>query len=146
VSTPGGHRYEVGQNAAFWESIPEEEAMRKLHERLRRQFGDDVPAPIALHRTQHGSDELSLGAYTATKVGVTMQQLADMVAPLRYGNNASVVFGGEHTCAAFQGFAHGAYTSGKRAAAIVLRSLGMPAAAAAVYHGECGDHRLTARR
>ena len=84
-------------------------------------------------------------AYSTVKVGATARQFSDMVSPLRRprgrtkgaGTSPAVFFAGEHTCAAYQGYVHGGYKSGHRAASEALRALGKPLAAAMVYSGPC---------
>jgi alpha-tubulin suppressor-like RCC1 family protein len=65
-----------------------------------------------------------------------MQQLADMVAPLRYVNNASVVFGGEHTCALSVGGAVACWGNNDFGQTAVPgnASRGQVAVAAGLYH------------
>ena len=82
--------YVVGENAAEWESLSGKEATARLMARLRLQFGAALPEPIAVHRTAHGSDVLTHGAYSAVKVGVTMDQMRAMIEPLKLANGQPI--------------------------------------------------------
>jgi hypothetical protein len=122
--------------------------------------GVSVPPPDAFHMTRHGSDPLMLGAYSTVKPGLTLAQFNAMIAPLRApGDDLSdqtarssssntqrgsprVFFGGEHVCAALQGYTHGAYYAGLRAAKGAMDELGISLKVHAhpmlqPYAGEC---------
>jgi len=132
--------YVVGAASAIWEELSDAEAAAALAHRLSRAFGQQIPLPSAFKMTRHGSDPLMGGAYSATAVGVAGEDVAAMAAPLAWpGAPPQMYFGGEHVCAAYQGYLHGAYFAGLRAADDVLRRLGKAPPAGMAYGGECED-------
>jgi hypothetical protein len=87
--------------------------------------------------------------YTTVKVGVPFSAITAMNMPAvnTATNDRTIFFAGEHTCGAFQGYLHGAYYSGLRAATMAAQSglLESPASSAAraesvgdlTYTNEC---------
>lgn len=76
----------------------------------------DAPDPIAVHMTDWTNDPLTLGSYSYIPVGGSpddMEQLASPVSDRLY-------FAGEHTDARHFGTVHGAFLSGRRAAAELI--------------------------
>lgn len=84
-------------------------------ETLRRAW-PDLPEPIDVHVTDWTTDPFALGSYSFVPVGGApsdMDRLASSPSPRLH-------FAGEHTVRQYFGTVHGAFVSGRRAAAAVL--------------------------
>lgn len=90
----------------------------------------DAPDPIAIHLTDWTNDPLAQGSYSYVPVGGSPDDMRQLAAPA----STSLHFAGEHTVPESFGTVHGAFVSGRRAAADVLAS------AADVLYGE---HEIT---
>jgi len=113
--------YVVGADSQKWEALTDSEAADLLVTRVQRLFPDvKVSRPASFHITRHGSDPLTRGAYSATKVGVVEAEFLELAAPV----HDNLFFAGEHTCLNYNGYLHGAYWSGVGAAVQVLEKLG----------------------
>lgn len=82
---------------------------------LRRAW-PGLPDPIAVHVTDWTSDPLALGSYSYVPVGGSP---ADMV-QLAASPSPRLHLAGEHTVREYFGTVHGAFVSGRRAAAAIL--------------------------
>jgi monoamine oxidase len=80
-----------------------------------RTMMPDAPDPLAVHMTNWTDDPLSRGSYSYVPVGGSP---ADMVQLGRPASD-SVFFAGEHTVPEAFGTVHGAFESGRRAAAAI---------------------------
>ena len=76
----------------------------------------DAPDPVAVHMTDWTDDPLALGSYSYVPVGGSSEDMRQLARP----GSASLFFAGEHTVPAHFGTVHGAFMSGRRAAAAVL--------------------------
>ncbi len=76
----------------------------------------EAPDPIAMHMTDWTSDPLANGSYSYVPVGGTQADMQQLARPA----SSTLSFAGEHTIPASFGTVHGAYESGRRAAAAVL--------------------------
>jgi monoamine oxidase len=77
----------------------------------------DAPDPIAVHLTDWTNDPLALGSYSYVPVGGGPDDMRQLAAPA----SDRLFFAGEHTVPEAFGTVHGAYMSGRRAAASVSR-------------------------
>lgn len=153
--------YVVGNASAVWEGMSDPAAIAAVLARLHHVFGGGVrfPTPEFFYMSRHGLDPMSFGAYSTMTPGLTNRQFDQLIAPLYpRGHNrtktgtAGVFFAGEHTCGALNGYAHGAYFSGLRAAQQALDLLGVteptanPRSILKPYRGQCGQdgHRFGA--
>jgi monoamine oxidase len=86
---------------------------------LKDIYGNSIPEPLAMLRTQWQSNENSFGSYAYTAVGTAMQHFEDMAEEI----NDQVFFAGEHTELDYFSTAHGAYLSGLREADKIIALL-----------------------
>jgi monoamine oxidase len=97
------------------EAMDEAEAVARACDQLRAEFGQDIPQPIAVMRTQWTRDPLALGSYCHVAAGSTPADFATLAAP-----EGSLHFAGEATSDTLWAMAHGAYLSGLRAASEIV--------------------------
>lgn len=97
------------------ESMTDSAAVAAAMTTIRRTW-PDAPDPVASKVTHQNQDPAQLGSYTYIPVGATADDLDALAAPV----DTSLWFAGEHTTADLYGWAHGAYESGRRAAADVI--------------------------
>jgi polyamine oxidase len=122
--------YVDGASSQEWEALSDQAASEQFVRRLQTQFPDvKIPSPSAFRMSRHGSDPFQGGAYTTgIRFGTTTDQIRALSLPTGRCNQgtgeARVFFAGEHSCEKYQGFLHGAYFSGARAAAEVLKAMG----------------------
>src|SRR6185295_1961569 len=108
---------QVGGSTARWiEEMPMAECESWALSVVRDIFGDSIPAPMSIERTQWNTDPFSRGSYTYIAVGSTPQDMAAIAEPV--GN--SLYFAGEATYRYHWAGAHGAFASGMREAARIL--------------------------
>lgn len=91
------------------------ERIAKAIEVLRRAW-PDLPDPVAAHATDWTADEYALGSYSFIPVGGSPDDMDALAA----SPSARLHFAGEHTVRDYFGTVHGAFVSGRRAAACVL--------------------------
>jgi hypothetical protein len=126
--------YINGSNALFvdvfepqssqFEAMSDEDAMAELLHRLSGLFPDaKIGKPTAFHMTRHGLDPLSRGAYTINNTHG--EPFRAMTALLNDACGAPrVLWAGEAACDMLNGYAHGAYEAGQRAAGQILNLTG----------------------
>ena len=85
-------------------------------ELLRAHFAD-VPQPVATVCTDWAADSWARGSYSFIPVGASADDMDVLSSPF----SPSLVIAGEHTSSRYDGTVHGAFVSGRRAAASVLR-------------------------
>lgn len=86
--------------------------MDEVMENLRQMYGDSIPYPTRVARSNWRGNYLIRGAYSYTAIGTKMHHFDDLAEPI--GNK--VFFAGEHTERDYFSTAHGAYLSGIREA------------------------------
>lgn len=99
---------------------------------LRRAW-PDLPDPVAAHATDWTSDPDALGSYSFIPVGGSPDDMALLATPAA----ERLHLAGEHTEQHYFGTVHGAFVSGRRAAAAVA---GVTDVARAPLHPSGGDH------
>ena len=97
------------------EAMPEAEAAAWAHEEFAAMVKDDLPAPIAMRRSQWSRDPFARGCYAYIACGSHPRDIALLGQPI----GDRLFFAGEATSAQHWGTIHGAYLSGLRAAAEV---------------------------
>jgi monoamine oxidase len=97
------------------ETASDEELIDLALAHLRDMYGADVPPPTAMLRSRWATDPFTLGAYSFTATTTEMDHF-DQIAT-RAGR---VHFAGEHTHREYFSTVHGAYLSGRRAAAEII--------------------------
>jgi monoamine oxidase len=85
-------------------------------EALRSAFPNAEP-PIFATTSAWEDDPFSLGSYSFTPVGASLDMYEDLARP-----QGRLYFAGEHTSRDYPATTHGAYLSGQRAARMLLRS------------------------
>ena len=88
---------------------------------LTEMFGDGIPEPIAIERTEWHHDPFSRGSYCHIAVGATPADIETLAEPLA----GRLLFAGEATYRHHWASAHGAYVSGLREAARLLNDPGV---------------------
>lgn len=94
------------------ETMSDTQVLNDIMAHLRDMYGSNTPLPTNMLRTQWGTNENALGAYSFTAVGTEMRHFDDLAAEV--GNK--LFFAGEHTETDYFSTAHGAYLSGIREA------------------------------
>lgn len=104
--------FAFGDYALQTEQMPDQAIVQEIMAHLRAIYGMNLPHPIALRRTQWGSDVYTGGAYTFVANGTSSSNFDSLAKSLEN----KVFFAGEHTHRAYRGTTHGAYLSGLREA------------------------------
>lgn len=107
----------AGDQARTMEKLSDVEMTASAHAALKRMFGPDFPAPIDAQITRWSQDPFTLGSYSFNAVGCTPETRAALAGPDWEGR---LVFAGEAAEPDFWGTAHGAFLSGRWAAAELI--------------------------
>lgn len=107
IGIAGGHQ------AMEWQNATDERLRKHATKQLRQQFGKRVPDPVQMIRTDWSYDPFARGAYSFFAKTTSVTDYEKLAAPL----NDRLYFAGEATNAADYGTVHGAWDSGRRAAA-----------------------------
>jgi monoamine oxidase len=102
-----------GSAGARVESLSEADAVSEAMGHLRAEFGQAVPDPVAVRRTNWSHDPFAQGSYAHVAVGARPLDFALLAAPV----GDRLFFAGEATNDSQWATAHGAYISGLREAA-----------------------------
>ncbi len=94
------------------EAMTDAQIIGEIMLHLRDIYGNSIPNPTNMLRTQWQTNENSFGSYSFTQVGTEMQHFDDLAEEV-YGK---LFFAGEHTHIDYFSTAHGAYLSGIREA------------------------------
>lgn len=108
--------FAYGDEARAAEEASDAAVLELAMTHLRDMYGDDVPEPKAMLRSRWVGDPWTRGAYSFTSVTTEMGHFDDIAAPV-----GALHFAGEHTSREYFSTVHGAYHSGRRAAAEILR-------------------------
>lgn len=118
---PTGRPVLMGFNAADFgrkiESWDDTTIVQSAMGALRAMFGAGIPSPVDALVTRWAADPYARGAYSCHVVGSTPGQRDDLASSV----NGRLFFAGEATERQYYQTVHGAYQSGLRAAAEVLR-------------------------
>lgn len=101
-----------GSFARSLESLSEKEIAQQVMKLLRRIYGNNIPNPEKILRTQWTRDPFSLGAYSYVPVGASMEDRDALAKPV----NKRLFFAGEATSRDYPATVHGAFLSGLREA------------------------------
>lgn len=118
INTAATHRDPVlvvlagGQLGRWVESAPTTDVERFTRDLLVEVFGDAVPEPQSVQRTDWSLDPYACGSYSAMAVGSSAADIKVLAEPC-----GSVYFAGEATSESTWATAHGAVLSGRREAA-----------------------------
>lgn len=104
-----------GDYAVELESMVDADAVAAAMQAIRRAW-PAAPDPVNSVVTHQNQDPAQLGSYSYVPVGATVDDFDALAAPV----DDSLWFAGEHTMRDLYGWVHGAYESGRRAAADVL--------------------------
>lgn len=105
-----------GAAASRLHRMSKEEIGARAFEALRGAFPNAAP-PLAVTTSAWEDDPFSLGSYSFTPVGASLDMYVELARP-----QGRLYFAGEHTCRDYPATTHGAYLSGQRAARALLRS------------------------
>lgn len=104
--------FAFGDYALQTEQMSDQAVVQEIMGHLRTIYGVGIPHPVALRRTQWGSDVYTGGAYTFVANGTSSSNFDSLAKSLEN----KVFFAGEHTHRTYRGTTHGAYLSGLREA------------------------------
>lgn len=107
-----------GSAARKLEKLTDVEITRKAMKQLRKVFGADIPEPSRVKVMRWNSDPFSMGSYSHIPVGSSPADSALLAEPLK----DRIFFAGEAANKDYPGTVHGAYLSGTREAARILRA------------------------
>jgi len=112
-----------GDEADYVETLPDSEVSRELTGLLKRLLKkDDVPEPTELIRTNWNSNPYVLGSYSYINGhSNSTDNIKYLSEPIYIKSVPRILFAGEATHADYYTTVHGAYLSGQREAARLLR-------------------------
>ncbi len=105
-----------GYHAKSIESLTDDEVRELVMNDLRGMYGENIPQPVAIHRTAWHTNPLSLGCYPHLKPGYSM----DVCDAIARSIQNQVFFAGDASTKKYMATAHGAYISGRDAAQEIL--------------------------
>ena len=108
--------YHAGSRAQFVNRLRDEAYLDRALDVLRLMFKCDVPAPVAMVRTNWENDPFALGSYSFQKVGCEVEDRQRLAASI----DNRLFFAGEATHPHYFATVHGAYETGVRAAREVM--------------------------
>lgn len=100
-------------------NVPASERIALAADALRRAFGPDMPQPTHSVTTEWRDDPYSGGSYSYIPTGANPSHMEILATPV----STRLVLAGEHTVAEYHGTVHGAFLSGRRAAARLLTEI-----------------------
>lgn len=104
-----------GPSAYMSEAESTETLVNGAFSTLKKIYGEDIPNPIASHRTRWYSDEFSKGTYSYIGIGSTGDEYDILARPV----DDKIFFAGEATWRFNPSTVAGAFLSGVRAAAVI---------------------------
>lgn len=111
--------FAFGDYATEMETHSDAQVQADIMQHLRAIYGNTIPDPTALLRSNWGSDPLFGGAYTAAVKGMEGNEFSTLSEPA--GDRLHLV--GEHTSQNYRGTVHGAYLSGEAVAERIMDRL-----------------------
>ena len=105
--------FSAGDAAVEIEALDDAAVVDAAMSRLRSLYGQGIPAPKAHRVTRWRQDPFTLGAYSFNALGVSRGTRAVLAQSIQ----DKLTFAGEATHPEYWGVVHGAYLSGRRAAA-----------------------------
>jgi monoamine oxidase len=118
ILNPGANAlmtFAFADEARASESKSDEELTELVMSHLRDMYGPDTPKPSAMSRSRWVTDPNIRGAYSFTSVDTRIEHFETFAEPAGH-----IHFAGEHTDPDYFSTVHGAYLSGRRAAAAIL--------------------------
>ena len=97
------------------ESQPTQQTVHEIQQVLQKMYGSTIPEPLAAYFPSWNSDPAFRGSWSNIAINTTKQDFEEMQQPL-----GALHFAGEATDYNFNGFTLGGYTSGQRAASLIL--------------------------
>jgi len=113
--TPALMTFAYADEARTSETASDDEVVALAMAHLRDMYGDGVPDPVAMRRSAWANDPFTLGSYSFTSAGTSMDHFDVLAAPV-----GRMHFAGEHTSREYFSTVHGAHLSGLRAAGEIL--------------------------
>lgn len=111
--------FNAGEYGTATEALSDAEVVAAAMSTLRTIYGADIPAPTAHLRTRWAADPYARGSYSFAAVGSSPADRDALAAPV----GGRLFFAGEATYRDYPSTVHGAYLSGRRAAADILARL-----------------------
>jgi len=111
--------FNAGIYGTATEALSDAEVVAAAMTSLRTIYGADIPAPTAHLRTRWAADPYARGSYSFAAVGSSPADRDALAAPV----GGRLFFAGEATYRDYPSTVHGAYLSGRRAAANILARL-----------------------
>jgi len=105
--------FTIGDHSRELEKVSDKEIVDNAMSVLRNMYGEETLEPLDYVRTTWGVDPYAYGAYSFSKVGMTISDYNAIAAPV----DDRVFFAGEGTFMDHTATVHGAYLSGLREAA-----------------------------
>lgn len=105
-----------GNYSTLTETMTDAQVTSEIMVHLKAMYGNNIPNPSNMIRTQWGNNSHSFGSYSFASNGTTS---ADFETIANTVNN-KVFFAGEHTSKDYRGTVHGAYLSGIREAEKII--------------------------
>ena len=102
----------AGQHARSIEKTDNALLQEQIMTELKTMFGDTIPEPVEIQKTQWHTNKYSLGSYPHLKPGADLTACDIIAEPL----NDKVFFAGDACSSKYMATAHGAYISGIKAA------------------------------
>lgn len=103
----------------FAKKMAQQDFTKWVMKKMRIIYGDNIPDPIEVYRTHWASDPNYMGSYSYLPVGSSLKWIRALAKPV----NKKIFFAGEATSLTDMATTNGAYQTGRRAAAQVLKTL-----------------------
>jgi monoamine oxidase len=104
--------FALGGQAEIVDKMSSAAATDALMQVLKKIYGNNIPSPKKIIKTDWSQNPYSLGAYSFPSLNSQYSDFQDFERVI----DKKLLFAGEHTSADYRGTAHGAYLSGIRAA------------------------------
>lgn len=101
------------------EGFTDREVVDNIMDQLKVMYGDSIPEPLLMKRTQWNSNPFTYGAYSF----VGIKGKSSFYKKFKQPKSTHLYFAGEHTSKPYRGTVHGAYLSGIREADRVLKHI-----------------------
>lgn len=109
--------FAFGNYATSTETMTDDAITTEIMNHLKAIYGNAIPNPIGMVRTQWALNPHSFGAYSFATNGTTTADFDILATDV----NKKLFFAGEHTSRMYRGTVHGAYLSGLREAEKIIQ-------------------------
>ncbi len=108
--------YAFGKYAISTESMADSQVINEIMLHLKNIYGESIPNPSKMIRTQWGKNVFSNGSYSYVATGTSSEDYNVLSESI----NNKLFFAGEHTSKDYRASVHGAYLSGEREAEKII--------------------------